>query len=92
MVLSDYKRSSLRAFHLRSKLRRLVTSTEDTYLGSEVTPPLTPVEGDIPRKVWPEFHHINVANLTFNFIVRYGRMVRVVDDSMIRLRHSKVTT
>ena len=54
MVFTEYKRSSLRAFHLRSKIRRLVTSSnDDEYTkGSDViTPPLTPNYGDITRKV-----------------------------------------
>lgn len=51
---ANYRRSSLRALHIRSKLRRMIsdsTSDLDTISDStEPTPPLTPVNGQIPRK------------------------------------------
>jgi len=54
MGYDNYRRSSLRALHIRSKLRRLISdSTSDLDSISdnmEPTPPLTPVNGQIPRK------------------------------------------
>jgi len=53
--LSDnYRRSSIRALHIRSKLRRLIseskTDLDTAFESTEPTPPLTPVDGIIPRK------------------------------------------
>ena len=54
MGYDNYRRSSLRALHIRSKLRRLISdSTSDLDAisdNTEPTPPLTPVNGQIPRK------------------------------------------
>ena len=67
MVYDNYRRSSLRALHIRSKLRRLIsdsTSDLDTIAdttGTEPTPPLTPVNGQIPRKdCFISFHIIYI--------------------------------
>ena len=57
MVFTEYKRSSLRAFHLRSKIRRLVTSSNDDVIDDVITPPLTPnsTYGNTTRKVSKPF-------------------------------------